>query len=157
MFVGSLQRLLASVLPPTEKGAADAVPFSVGASNGNRTRIASLGSWSFTIRLYPRAYILYIKASVLSRGFRKIPPEHFVQELHLVTALASNRLFSTPSVHIRLAAAYDDNGNGETVSDFIYLREVHYEQLSLQCFRQQQLDLDRTHRPAFHLLLRLLI
>ncbi len=33
-------------------------PFLLGASNGNRTRIASLGSWSFTIRLYPRTRIL---------------------------------------------------------------------------------------------------
>lgn len=40
---------------------------SVGASNGNRTRIASLGSWSFTIRLYPRMYILYTIFAVLSR------------------------------------------------------------------------------------------
>ena len=39
-----------------------------GASNGNRTRIASLGSWSFTIRLYPRTCILYTIPRHLSRG-----------------------------------------------------------------------------------------
>ena len=31
-----------------------------GASNGNRTRIASLGSWSFTIRLYPQGIVFII-------------------------------------------------------------------------------------------------
>ena len=31
-----------------------------GASNGNRTRIASLGSWSFTIRLYPQRIVFII-------------------------------------------------------------------------------------------------
>ena len=43
-------------------------PFAFGASNGNRTRIASLGSWSFTIRLYPRTCILYTIPRHLSRG-----------------------------------------------------------------------------------------
>ena len=39
----------------------------------------------------------------------------------------------------------------------LHIWEVHYEQLSVQRIRQQQLDLDRPHRPAVLLLLRRLL
>ena len=42
-------------------------------------------------------------------------------------------------------------------SPYFILREVHYEQLSVQRIRQQQLDLDHPHRPAVPLLLRRLL
>ena len=60
------------LLFPNKKRDGRCHPFLFGAGNGNRTRIASLGSWSFAIRLYPRTRILYTKHLRLSRGFRNI-------------------------------------------------------------------------------------
>ena len=62
---GGLKRSLAPIGRSIEKGCRMA-PFFYGAGNGNRTRVASLGSWSFTIRLYPRMHILYTIFSNLS-------------------------------------------------------------------------------------------
>lgn len=46
---------------------------------------------------------------------------------------------------------------GQSPAPYFILREVHYEQLSVQRIRQQQLDLDHSHRPPVPLLLRRLL
>ena len=89
-FACNLRRFLAPVVRSTKKGHR-MMPFLCGASNGNRTRIASLGSWSFTIRLYPRMHILYTIPSDLSRGYsekfpmdlRLSPTNNFTLHAHL--------------------------------------------------------------------------
>ena len=48
-----------------QRGCQNDILFAFGASNGNRTRIASLGSWSFTIRLYPRYHARYLTTRTL--------------------------------------------------------------------------------------------
>ncbi len=127
-------------------------PFPFGASNGNRTRIASLGSWSFTIRLYPRTRILYLMTTILSRGLRK-----FSENISPRFPPARQK-FPSPDFFLSLVCTFVFIGHmmimetGHPVPYFIFLREVHYEQLSLQYLRQQQLDLDRHHRSALHLL-----
>ncbi len=70
-FRSLMRFLLVLLLAPMQKGRL-CRPFCIGASNGNRTRIASLGSWSFTIRLYPRTRLLYIIGIGLSRVLKKI-------------------------------------------------------------------------------------
>ena len=145
---GNLLRLLASMTRSNRKGRRWA-SFSIGASNGNRTRIASLGSWSFTIRLYPLVFltcILYTIFFVLSIGIGKF----FSEPSDIL------RLFwrSLPKfLHVPWASTYSDSGDGISPPNSFHT-EVPYEQLPVQRFRQQQLDLDHPHRPAVPLLRR---
>lgn len=55
-----------STLPCAKRKQAHVCLLSFGAGNGNRTRITSLGSWSFAIRLYLRIHIFYLKSDCLS-------------------------------------------------------------------------------------------
>ena len=55
-----------STLPCAKRKQAHKCLLSFGAGNGNRTRITSLGSWSFAIRLYLRVHIFYLKSDCLS-------------------------------------------------------------------------------------------
>ena len=47
-------------------------PLFFGAGNGNRTRITSLGSWSFTIRLYLRHFIYFTAKAVVCQPQKQI-------------------------------------------------------------------------------------
>ena len=62
----------ASTLPCAKRKQAHVCLLSFGAGNGNRTRITSLGSWSFAIRLCPLTCstpLLYTNSGHLSRPF----------------------------------------------------------------------------------------
>ena len=99
------------------------------------------------------AYTLFVRfvAELCSAGFRFPLPAPS-------TRVPSWHPFSFFSTHIRRPSTYNDSGDGlHRLPTSDLFEEVHYEQLSVQRVRQQQLDLDHPHRPAVLLLLRRLL